>query len=278
MAKKITPENETGQADSGTIVLVGRPGALKGELFLDNPGEARLVFRGAAVSSLQISGEAKTGRELSGVPPVESMIVAQKVPAVTVRPGERRRVPLKFALSPNTPPGEYHASLQLADRTFPVVFHVVEQLSLEISPAQLVLRNDAGATISKQVVLHNRGNVPLEIDELSAIPLDDELLNCRILRGVAAAVDSEEKIDLDSVLAAFARHSRLALDQAGILRVRNRSGRLTLQPGEIRAVTLEFRLPESLEKRSRYRAILPIYTADLVIVIAPAFDGQNAVK
>jgi hypothetical protein len=278
MAKKTMPENEAGQADSGTIVLVGGPGALKGELYLDNPGDARLVTRGAAVSTPQISGDAKTRAAARGAPALESRIVSQKVPAVTVRPGERRRVPLKFALSPNTPPGEYHASLQLADRTFPVVFHVVEQLALEISPARLVLRNDAGATISKQVVLHNRGNVPLEIDELSAIPLDDELLNCRILRGVAAAVDSEEETGLDSVLAAFARQSRLALDQAGILRVRNRSGRLTLQPSEIRAVTLEFRLPESLEKRSRYRAILPIYTADLVIVIAPAFDRQNAVK
>jgi hypothetical protein len=279
MPKKISPAPESPAPEAGAIVLVGQPGALKGELYLDNPGDARLVLRGAALSSAQVQAETgarKAGAARTALP--ESRIVAQKIPALTVRPGERRRVPLKFALAPETPPGEYHSHLQLADRSIPVVFHVVERLALEISPSQLVLRNEAGATIAKQVVLHNRGNVPLDIDELSAIPLDDELLNCRILRGVAAAVDGEAETNLDTVLAAFARHSRAALDQAGILRVRNRSGKLTLQPGEIRSITLEFRLPETLEKRSRYRALLPIYTADLVIVIAPGFDGQSAAK
>ncbi len=249
------------------IVLMGQPGALKGELFLHNLGEGRMVFRGAELRDRE-AAISKTAR------PVEHMIVARKVPSVIVKPGERRRVPLRFALDPTTPPGEYHALLQMADQNWPVIFHVTERIHLTISPSVLVIHNRPGSTAVKQIVLRNDGNVELTIEEISAIPLDDELGQCRILRAVAAAIGSQEESNLDNILTEFAHQSKAVLDQAGILRVRNRSGRFTLQPGEVRRIEIEIRLPESLEKRTRYRAVLPIYNADLTISIAPSLDVQ----
>lgn len=249
------------------IILVGQPGALKGELFLHNPGEGRMVFRGAELRSREAE-MLKTGRA------VEQWMVSRKVPAVTVKPGERRRVPLRFALDPTTPPGEYHALLQMADRSWQVIFQVTERIALEISPAVLVIHNRPSSTAVKQIVLRNAGNVELTIEEISAVPLDDELAQCRILRAVAAAIGSQEESKLDDILTEFAHQSKAVLDQAGILRVRNRSGRFTLQPGEVRRIEIEIRLPESLEKRSRYRAVLPIYNADLTFSITPSLEGQ----
>jgi hypothetical protein len=253
------------------IILVGQPGALRGELFLHNPGEARMIFRGA-----ELRGRA--AEVPKAAKPVEQMMVARKVPAVIVKPGERRRVPLRFALDPTTPPGEYKASLQMADQSWPVVFQVTERIDLDISPSVLVIHNRPGATVVKEIVLRNDGNVELAIDEISAVPLDDELAQCRILRAVAAAIGSQEESDLDDILTEFAHQSKAVLDQAGILRVRNRSGSFILQPGEVRRIEVEIRLPDSLDKRTRYRAVMPIYNADLTISIVPSLDIQNPDK
>lgn len=253
------------------IILMGQPGALKGELFLHNAGEGRMVFRGAELRSHEAE-RLKTGRA------VEQMTVSRKVPAVIVKPGERRRVPLRFALDPTTPPGEYHALLQMADQSWQVIFQVTERVALEISPSVLVIHNRPGSTAVKQIVLRNAGNVELNIEEISAVPLDDELVQCRILRAVAAAIGSQEESKLDDILTEFAHQSKAVLDQAGILRVRNRSGRFTLQPGEVRRIEIEIRLPESLEKRTRYRAVLPIYNADLTFSITPSLEGQTPNK
>lgn len=166
----------------------------------------------------------------------------------------------------------------MGDQTWPVVLHVTENVALDISPEQVVLHNDPGATVNKTVILSNLGNTPLEIEELSAVPLDDELLQCRILRAVVASVGEEKETTLDHVLAEFAHASRAALSQAGILRVRNLSGPFTLQPGEVRPVEFEFRLPDSLDKRARYTGLLPIYDADLDVLVVPSFDVQTPKK
>jgi len=268
MPRKKASEKESMEAPQGeAIVLVGQPGSLRGEFHLENPGEQRMVFRGARMSSVMAPAAARAA--------LEAVPVAQKLPSVIVKPGERRRVPLRMALSPTTPPGEYRAEIKLEERTWPVVMHVTEKVALDISPGQIVLHNEPGAAFKKQVVLTNLGNVPLAIHEVTAIPLDDELLNCRILRAVAAAVgEKEDEQTIDSVLTEFARKSNAALTQSGILRVRNLAGSFSLAPGEVRSIELEFRLPETLDKRTRYRALLPIYTDDLVILIAPSLDGQ----
>lgn len=266
MARKSAKLESMEVPQGETIVLVGQPGSLRGEFHLENPGEQRMVFRGARMSSVL---PPKAVRAAPEVKPV-----AQKLPSVIVRPGERRRVPLRMALSPTTPPGEYHAEIKLEDRTWPVVMHVTEKVALDISPGQLVLHNQPGATFKKQIVVSNRGNVPLKVDEVAPVPLDDELLQCRILRAVAGAVNEKEEQTFEGVLTEFARKSKLALAQSGILRVRNLAGSFTLAPGEVRSIELEFRLPDTLDKRTRYRAVLPIYTDDLVILIAPSLDAQ----
>jgi hypothetical protein len=271
MAKQKPPEKNVMDVREGeAIVLVGQPGAMRGEFHLQNPGDERVVFRGAEVHGLAAPKVTRAAKAAEAQPP--TVPLSQKLPAVVVRPGERRRVPVKFALSPTTPPGEYHAEIQLAEHTWPVVMHVTEKLALEISPSRLVLHNNPGATVTRQVILSNLGNVPITIEELAAIPLDDELLQCRLLRAVVAAIGDDEDQTIDSILTQFAHQGKSILAQAGLLRVRNRTGRLTLEPGQISPVELEFRLPSTIDKRTRYRALVPIFTSDLEVIIAPAFD------
>ena len=155
---------------------------------------------------------------------------------------------------------------------------VTEKVDLDISPSQLVIRNEPGATVTRRVVLSNLGNVSITIDEVAAVPLDDDLLQCRLLRAVVAALGEEQEQTIDSILTEFAHQSKTILQQSGLLRVRNRSGRLTLEPGQVSPVYLEFRLPYTLDKHARYRALVPFLASDLEVIIAPAFDPQTPEK
>ena len=104
--------------------------------------------------------------------------------------------------------------------------------------------------------------------------MDDDLLNCRILRAAVAAVGDETQ-PLEEYLAEIARQARVVLAQAGNLRVHNTTGTIELAPGEVRAVELEIRLPDSLDRRGRYRANAALYTSDLEFIIVPAASERG---
>src|SRR5205823_2812084 len=100
------------------------------------------------------------------------------ISTVVLRPGQSRRISLKLSLGAHTPPGEYRGEIEVAGRKRPVVYYVTEMLALEISPTTLVIENHPGATIAKQVIISNVGNVPLNIGEFGPVILDVERLDC----------------------------------------------------------------------------------------------------
>ena len=246
------------QPEEEPVVLAGQPQALTGEVRFKNPSENKLVLRGAQVRSRPEE------TKVAALP-----AVSQALATVVLYPGQQRNVPINLSLSPHTPPGEYRFDLEVAGQVRQVVLHVVEAVNLEISPSEVVIENRPGAKITKRVVFSNRGNVPLNVGEIGAIPLDDELLQCRILRAAVAEVGRETQ-PLEEYVAEIARQAIKVLDQAGTLRVHNTAGPFVLQPGEVRPVDLEISVPDTLDKRTRYRAAAAIYTTDLEFVIVPA--------
>jgi len=237
------------------IVLMGPPGAIQGELRLRNPGAEKLILRDPRLRSEPMPA-APNGLE-------------HTMRRIILRGGQARRVPVTFAINPHVSPGEYRAELQLGGELRAVVIHVTESVQLEITPSQLVLENRPGATQTKQVVFSNRGNVALKIHEIGPVVLDDELLQCRTHRA-ALAEAGDQLTGLDDYLAALGRKYKAAFETTGFLRVHNAGGKIVLQPGEVRAVKLEIRVPEKLDKRTRYFGRAAISTSDLEFVIVPA--------
>jgi hypothetical protein len=247
------------------IIMVGPPESLAGELLLHNAGAEKLILR-----DVLVRGEAMTRRAAEAGGPSELALRR-----VVLRPGQLRRVPLQLALSPNTPPGEYHAEVQVGGRVRQLVMHVTELVRLEIDPDPVVVENIPGATATKRVVFSNRGNVPLRIAEIGAVVLDEEFLNCRA--GRAAVMNSGEEVEgLDGFLGEYIRQTKVALAQTGLLRVHNTAGPFTLEAGEVRAVELEFRVPDKLDQRSRYFGAVALYTSNLDIVITPTHAERAA--
>jgi hypothetical protein len=158
--------------------------------------------------------------------------------------------------------------MEIAGQMRPVVMHVIEKVDLRISPSTVVLENHPDATISKRILVSNLGNVPLTIGRLGAIFLDDELFICRSLRHAAASVGDDLR-PFEEYLARILLAGKQVAESSGILRVYNRSGETTIQPGEIQPIDLDIRIPPSLDRRGRYRGVSAIYTANLTFLIVP---------
>ncbi len=259
MAQSDMPDQDVIQhPPTEPIVMVGPPESLAGELLLHNAGPEKLILR-----DVRVRGEAITRRAAEAGGPSELALRR-----VVLRPGQLRRLPLQLALSPNTPPGEYHAEVQVGGQVRQIVMHVTELVRLEIDPDPVVVENLPGETLTKQVVFSNRGNVPLRLAEIGAVALDEEFQNCRA--GRAAIMHSgEHEEGLEHFLAEYIRQTKVVVEQTGLLRVHNTAGPFTLEAGEVRAVNLEFRVPDRLEERSRYFGAVALYTSNLNIVITP---------
>jgi hypothetical protein len=263
MRKQKMPENDVFDLPKDEqIVLVGQPGTLRGELYVHNPGAERIVLRGSQLRGASLERGAATP-------------AACRLPPIAVRPGGRRRVPLNIALPAHTPPGEYHYELEVGGHVRSVVLHVTEVVDLDISPPQVVIENRPGRKVTKRVVFHNLGNVPLTIGQVGAIPLDDELLQCRT--GRAAVVMGGDRIaSLDDYYAEVIRQTKTALEQTGLLRVRNKAGTVVLEPGQVQPIDLEILVPKGLEKHTRYRGAAAFYTADLEFFVVPSPGGETS--
>jgi hypothetical protein len=260
-------KEQTGQpqalriATEGPIVLAGQPRTLRGDLYLQNQGEERVRLH-----RLPLALTGKSAAALSAARPGAGPAV--RLSPGLLRPGHSGPVSLSISLDPHTPPGEYHAEVEIAGQAREVVMHVTERVALRISPNPVVLENRPQESAFRRIVVSNLGNVPLTVGKFGAIFLDDDLLVCRSLRHAAASVGDDLR-PLEEYLARILLSAKQVAESSGILRVYNRSGEVTIQPGEVQPVDLEIRIPPDLDRRGRFRGVYALYTANLSFVIVP---------
>lgn len=251
-------------ADAEPLVLIGTPQALRGELHLDNPTPTRVSLRRGQLLA--------TGADAPGLVPEgagkEPMRLA-RVRSVSLRPGERRVVPLSVDLGPHAPPGRYTAQLQVGDLTREATLEVLPRPSLVVTPRRVVVVNRPGETASARVAVRNAGNVPMTIGEIGAVVLDDDVLECRILRRALAEFDPNED-DYTDFLTELVRQAKLTLEEAGLLRVANRSGETTLAPGERAVLDLEVTVPSTADRHARYTGSVALGDTRFGVVVVPA--------
>lgn len=270
MAKKSdTSRRLLAMSNEEPLVLVGEPQRIKGKLHLTNTGTEEVVLQNTQLRTVTT----KKGRGKSAPPALE---INKPLHPIIVRPGRSRSVSVKMALDPTTPPGEYEAELEADGEIKPVIVHIIEKLDISLNPGKLVIRESPGGTATRRVVIQNHGNVPLPIGDIGAVVLEDDRLECRILRRAVAAIDTENSE------ATFEDHFRTiiaqvqgVLQQAGALRVRNKTGNVTIPPGGTQAIDLEIQLPDTLDKRTRYSASVALYNRNLIFEIEPIL-GNNS--
>ena len=256
------PEYNVLAESGGTITLVGPPGRMRSELHFHNGGEQRALIRPGTLFCEEL--ETATGQRLD---------VA--MPNVVLHPGQARRIPIHVTIPAHTPPGAYEGELVVAGRGVTVAIFISQNYQLDIAPAEVLVENHAGDRVVKQIVCTNAGNVPLTFGEIGAIPLDDELTECRTLRSIAAAwpeeaEETEGREAVDRFVDLFVKGGKRVLERSGVLRVHTAGGPRDIAPGETQVIDLEITLPDRLESRSRYTGVAPLYMTDLVFRIVPA--------
>lgn len=244
--------------DDVPIVLTGTPDALRGTLPLRNRSERRAVVRELAV----VDPDGAIGLQQG----------ARGLATTVLRPQQARTLAVSLTVDAKTPPGEYRLTLQVAGRERELIAHVVESIAVDVAPNPLVIENRPRETVGKTILVTNRSNVRIAIGEIGAVVLDDELLSCRSLRATVAALgaaNDDEGVTIARLLTQLSRDFKTTFETAGRLRVRNASGPLELDRGEVARLNLTIEVPETLDPRSRYFGRIAIYNTDLELVVVP---------
>lgn len=243
--------------DQPSLVLVGPPGRLRGEIHVRNPGTRKLVVRDPTVRTRAASLVALTGKANEAT---------WHLRRVVLRPGQARRVPLALELDPRTPPGEYDVELDLVGVRQPFRLIVTEHADVSLEPDEIVIENRPGETIERTVVVTNLGNLPISVPKIGSIGLDDELGHCRALRATLKD-DGDQIASLDELIKSLSKHYKALYDPL-VLRIQNDS--VTIAPGAMQSIALSLELPDELIPTARYLAVAPIATRSLHFTIVPS--------
>ncbi|MBM7808041.1 hypothetical protein JOD57_003878 [Geodermatophilus bullaregiensis] len=240
--------------------FVGPPHALTGRLFLRRTDERALMLTRCDALAATLGGTA----DLQG--PAEARVAR----ATVLRGREAGEVSVRLSLDRHTPPGRYEIEIEIGGERVAAVATVMDVASLDIRPTSFILDNAPKLVQEKTVVVRNRGNVPLRVTDIGGVPLDDERLDCRLLRGALKEWTAREERSVESYFVEVGRQAHKALERAGLLRVHVQGAPFVLAPGEIRTITLAIEVPSTLDRHTRYTGTAPFQLADLVFVIVPA--------
>ena len=226
-------------------LLAGTPRRVSGHVEVENGGEDDLVLRALEVSGAPLGPGAAGGR----VVPLLS----------TVPAGGTTRVPVRLRLDPCTPPGRHEVDVTVGGARTTAVVEVAEHPRARISPAELTTRGTPGTSVTARVVIANLGNVPVPLDRLGAVTIEERGGVCRSLEG---ALRAEGERGHQAVLdEAVRRIARTRVDQ---MRVRAADPR-AVEPGETRAVDLELHLPAGMAAGRTYTGLLRLVGASLLV-------------
>jgi hypothetical protein len=240
------------------LVLTGPPRFVRGEVMVRNPGQEKVIVRQPMMRSV---AAATRGKHKTAALPDTAISLRR----IVVRAGQDRRVPMTLSLDASTPPGTYHAQLDVDGELRDVVMHVTEDVSFSIEPQTLIIPNRPGQKIQKRIIVSNDGNVAVTVKPLGPIVLDEDLVHCRALRGALADVGQTLKTLDDFVVALGRRYHDLY--ESLVMKLQNE--KTSVEPGATAAIDLTITLPEKLDARFRYTASAPISTQNLSFTIVP---------
>jgi hypothetical protein len=176
-------------------------------------------------------------------------------------------VPVRFVVPPGTAPAIYEAVFDIGGEPHTAEIEVLPDERLHIAAPEPVMAGSAGKTVSVELLLTNRGNVPLALDVLGVVVLDDLEPLClgveRALAAVRALAEEKDahRLFLDRLVKDFADR------KPGLVRVRVAEGPVTLEPGDTRTLAVELHLPRDLPAGRRYRGLLEYKTGRALLWI-----------
>ena len=237
-------------AADDAVFLYGPPSRLQGSVRLSNKGDEVVVLRRARL--VLAGGE---------------VVSISRLRTTRLLPGISAEVPVVFAVGRSMAPGTYRGLVELAGVSHLALVQVTELASVMVTPNLLVVESEPGGTVEKEAVIANHGNVDTRLDAYNALPLDDELLGCYVLRNAALAFSDREVGTLDELLGDVANATKAGFEAAGVAGVTLVDGSVTVPPGIAQTVKLRIDLPAHLRHGTRYVGSMPVGTSYLRLLI-----------
>ncbi len=250
-----TTRSRTPPLRASASLLAGTPRRVTGHVEVRNAGDDDVMLR-----ALEVSGGALGAERAAG-----SVPVLRRLPA-----GSTTRVPVRLRLDPCTPPGRHEVEVEVGGARTTAVVEVAEHPRARITPAELATRGAPGATVLARVVVSNLGNVPVPLDRLGAVTMEERGGVCRSLEG---ALRAEGEHGHRAVLDEAVR--RIAGTRVDRMRVRAVDA-AAVAPGETRAVDLELHLPPDMGAGRTYTGLLRLVGASLLVEVTAEGGSGDA--
>ncbi len=191
------------------------------------------------------------------------------------RPRRRhRRVGVSLDIDPTTPPGEYQGELELEGVRTPVQLVVPQRHRFRLVPSRLTFEVTGACRAQAQVLVENRGNVDVVIEQPAAALIEPRNRACIVMRDALAAAGGAEAEPtaqrlVDTVVAATMRST----GSDPTLGARIEQAPCTLRPGERRMLDLTLRIAAT--PRGNHRAVLSIAGRGLRVDIVSHMKGPD---
>jgi hypothetical protein len=252
---------------SDTLVLVGSPRRLRGKLrFLNDTNKS------VTVSAAVVAADVPAVTE-GTAPSAELEHWSPRVLA----PGESSPVTVRVCLDRFTPPGSYPATLVIDGRSQPAELQVVEDVSLSLSPSELIVTGDPDVVQTKSLVITNDGNVPLAVSHVGPVELVPDDRRPSLLERLGVVRPDVIEPDVTIVEDRGDKNDRKDADDkdtdddkppppvvAAVI-----DPPVLVQPGESRAVECAVTVGGTIDPGLRYRADGALYTTDLRFTVVP---------
>jgi hypothetical protein len=232
------------------VFLFGPPNRLQGTVRLHNGGDEVVVLRQGRL-----------------VLDDDELVSLSRLRTVKLLPGTRVEAPVVFGFGRNTAPGTYRGQIELAGARHAALVQVTELAAVSVIPTLLVIESEPGGQVEKEIVVANNGNVDTRLDAYNALPLDDELLGCFVLRNAALAFSDREEGTLDELLGDVANATKAGFEAAGVAGLTLVGGGVTVAPGQARPISVQVDVPEHLRHGTRYLGSMPVGTGYLRLLI-----------
>lgn len=238
-------------AGQKTVVLVGPPDALTGEVVLHNRTDEPVAVREVAVTA-----DKKSAGLLGDRLRLRSRF----------EPGARRTVAVSVALPADVAPGEYQERLRIGGKEVPVRLVVQPLRRVDVNPRRLhFVGIEPGLEHRAELTISNRGNVPVQIPNLRhATALDVDTLCKNIVLAIREKGDEGSTATLDAFVRGIQKDMagwfELSLDEAGEV----------VKPGASQAIHLTVKLPDDVQANRTYDGSFRLLGRLVSYVVSPA--------
>ncbi|WP_300062715.1 hypothetical protein [uncultured Roseobacter sp.] len=206
--------------------------------------EGITLRKGSALASFEVAEPQSAVLKLGGA--LKKEMGAELRARLVPRKGQTR---IATRIGKTAPPGVHKATLVTNDGEYPVMVDVPVREKLRLSPGSISITGRPGERITAQLTVSNRGNVALPVSTggVGGLFASD---------GLAGAFSAAYTSDAEAPLEVFGEFILgLRRSYLGLMRLKLTSkDKGDLAPGESRALTGEFAVPEPLNAATQLGA------------------------